>query len=83
MTTGDLAAALLALPAMPPAERDRECVRLIGEAKAALARCRADAAREAHAAGTSYTDHARQAGVTPPIISRLLADFPAATGEKG
>jgi hypothetical protein len=78
MTTDELAMALLTLPRLPPAERDRECTRLAGEAKGALARCRADAAREAHAAGTSYAEHARQAGVKPPIISRLLADFPQA-----
>jgi len=77
MTTRELAAALLALDALPPAARDAEAKRLRGEFQGALASARAGAAREALAAGETQAAYAHRIGVSAAVLSRLLADFPA------
>jgi hypothetical protein len=80
MTTGELAAAIAALPAMPPVERARAAVALGSAAKAVLAAERRRALAEAVGGGSTIAALARELGVHRSKVDDALAAHRAAGG---
>ncbi|WP_157255133.1 helix-turn-helix domain-containing protein [Nonomuraea typhae] len=77
----ELVTALTALAGLPPVERARQIKPLIDLAKSVLAHERANAFREALAAGLSQAELARQLDISRSKVSDALRDYPVRLAE--
>jgi len=82
MTTEELAAAIAALPGLPPLERIAACNELIAACRRVLAAEKAAGMREAVEGGTGKAELARLLGVSESKVSRAIGE-PSGEGRRG